>query len=76
MSRVRTPFSLLRRIYPTPSLTLRLGALMLWIADLLAGLMIAWLYGRTWALRRGLPVTGLLVSLATVSLSALVGDGG
>lgn len=47
---------------PDPSLAMRLGALMVWIADLMAGLMIAWLYGRTWALRRGLPAI-LVISL-------------
>lgn len=47
---------------PEPTQTLRVAALLVWIADLMAGLMIAWLYGRTWALRRGLPAI-LIISL-------------
>jgi lactate permease len=47
---------------PDPSSTLRLGALMAWIPDLMAGLTIAWLYGRTWALRRAAPAI-LVISL-------------
>lgn len=45
-----------------PATTLRIGALLVWIADLTAGLMIAWLYGGWWALRRGLPAI-LVISL-------------
>lgn len=45
-----------------PAATLRQAALLTWIAELSAGLWIAWLYGRTWALRRGLPAI-LVVSL-------------
>jgi lactate permease len=47
---------------PDPPGTLRLAALMVWIPDLLAGLTIAWLYGRMWALRRGMPAI-LVISL-------------
>jgi lactate permease len=56
---------------PDPVLTLRLGALMVWIANLLAGLMIAWLYGRGWALRRGLPAI-LVISLLHGGLLVLL----
>lgn len=35
--------------------TLRYTAALLWIPNLLGGLAIAWLYGRTWALKRGAP---------------------
>ncbi|MGD9617928.1 MAG: L-lactate permease [Alphaproteobacteria bacterium] len=56
---------------PDPSLTLRLGALLVWIADLTAGLVIAWLYGRTWALRRGLPAI-LVISLLHGGLLVLL----
>ena len=47
---------------PDPERTLRLGALMVWIPNLTAGLTIAWFYGGTWALRRGLPAI-LVISL-------------
>ncbi|HRO88461.1 MAG TPA: L-lactate permease [Chiayiivirga sp.] len=42
--------------------TLRTAALLVWIANLSGGLMIAWLYGGIWALRRGLPAI-LIISL-------------
>jgi lactate permease len=54
-----------------PALTQRLGALLVWIANLTAGLMIAWLYGRTWALRRGLPAI-LIISLLHGGLLVLM----
>ncbi len=54
-----------------PALTQRLGALLVWIANLTAGLMIAWLYGRTWALRRGLPAI-LIISLLHGGLLVLL----
>lgn len=47
---------------PDPSRTRQLGALMVWIPNLMAGLTIAWLYGGTWALRRGTPAI-LVISL-------------
>lgn len=52
---------------PDPTQTLRFGAAMVWIANLTGGLMIAWIYGGVWALRRGLP--------AIVIISALHGGG-
>ena len=56
---------------PDPARTVRLGALLVWIANLTAGLMIAWLYGRTWALRRGLPAI-LVISLLHGGLLVLL----
>jgi lactate permease len=56
---------------PDPARTAQLGALLVWIADLTAGLTIAWLYGRTWALRRGLPAI-LIISLLHGGLLVLL----
>jgi lactate permease len=56
---------------PDPALTARLGGLLVWIANLTTGLMIAWLYGRTWALRRGLPAI-LIISLLHGGLLVLL----
>lgn len=47
---------------PDPTHTLQLAALLVWIGNLTGGLMIAWLYGGTWALRRGLPAI-IVISL-------------
>lgn len=47
---------------PDPTQTLRLAALLVWIGNLAGGLMIAWLYGGSWAIRRGLPAI-LVISL-------------
>lgn len=45
---------------PDPIATLRTGALLTWIANLTAGLTIAWLYGRMWALRRAAPAIAVI----------------
>lgn len=45
-----------------PAAAVTAAALLLWIADLLAGLAITWMYGGAWALRRGWPAV-LLISL-------------
>lgn len=45
-----------------PTATLRSAVVLVSIANLCGGLMIAWLYGGTWALRRGLPAI-LVISL-------------
>lgn len=47
---------------PDEAQTARLGALLAWIPNLLGALMIAWLYGRAWALRRAWPAI-LVISL-------------
>lgn len=56
---------------PDPTGTLHTGALLVWIANLTAGLMIAWLYGGMWALRRGLPAI-LIISLLNGGILALL----
>ena len=48
---------------PDVEATLRAAALLAWIADLTAGLAIAWMYGRSWALRRGLPAILVISAL-------------
>lgn len=47
------------------------AALLLWIADLMAGLAIAWMYGGLWALRRG-GVAVLVISLLHGGLQLLL----
>jgi lactate permease len=47
------------------------AALLLWIADLMAGLAITWIYGRGWALRRGWPAV-LTISLLHGGLQLLL----
>lgn len=47
------------------------AALLLWIADLSAGVTIAWVYGRGWALRRGWPAI-LVISLLHGGLQLLL----
>lgn len=45
---------------PNPDATLLFAGLLLWIPNLTAGLTIAWLYGRWWALRRAGPAIALI----------------
>jgi lactate permease len=47
---------------PDPTATLRYATLLVWIPNLTAGITIAWIYGRVWALKRGLPAI-LVISL-------------
>lgn len=47
---------------PDASTTAQIGALLVWIPDIMAGLVITWMYGGTWALRRGWPAV-LIISL-------------
>lgn len=54
-----------------PTATLRYTTALLWIPNLLAGLAIAWFYGRGWALRRGLPAI-LIISLVQGGLQFLL----
>lgn len=56
---------------PDAAAVLRPAAPLVWIASLSAGLTIAWLYGRTWALRRGLPAI-LAVAVVQGALLALL----
>jgi lactate permease len=48
---------------PDEQAALFYSALLLWIPDLLAGLAIAWYYGRGWALRRGALAIGVVTLL-------------
>lgn len=52
---------------PNPDLALRLGAALVWIPELMAGLTIAWLYGRGWGLKRALPAIAV-ISVVRVAL--------
>lgn len=52
---------------PDPDRAVLYAAVLLWIPELMAGLSIAWMYGRGWALRRALP--------AIVVISLLHGGG-
>lgn len=54
-----------------PAAAVTSAALLLWIPNLLAGLAIAWMYGRFWALKRGLPAI-LLISLIHGGLQLLL----
>lgn len=56
---------------PDPDQTMRIGALLVWIANLSAGMVIAWMYGRMWAIKRGLPAI-LIISLLHGGLLTLL----
>lgn len=56
---------------PNQDETLRLAALLVWIPEALAGLTIAWLYGRGWALRRAAPAI-IAISIARGPLLILL----
>lgn len=43
-----------------PTTTILYTTAFLWIANLMAGLTIAWLYGRWWALKRGAPAIAVI----------------
>jgi lactate permease len=54
-----------------PSRAVFQAAMLVWIPDLTAGLVIAWVYGRGWALRRGWPAI-LTISLLHGGLQLLL----
>jgi lactate permease len=56
---------------PSPDTAVLYAAILLWIPNLMAGLAIAWMYGRWWALRRAWPAI-LLISLLHGGLQLLL----